>query len=184
MDVQIKTPSAIGRTLSKALRSDIRKDIVSRYINACLRESCELIVKEARHNHRYKDYTGRLTRSIAFMVNKREPLNSRTADIFINTDGRQNDNHADVAEYGRYQLEGTGIYGKEHRWITPYNARLLHWYSRNRYARGTREWFASKVRGVKPDNFISKAYKSKWRYIIKSVWEAKLKEWRSLNGII
>lgn len=194
MKVQSNSSSSINQILSKALKSDIHKSIVSRYVNTCLRESCELLVNYARHNHKYRDDTGKLSNAISFFVNKREPIEGRSADIFINTDGsKPTDNNSSIAPYGNYQLYGTGIYGPNHRMIRPVNGSLLHWRTKNmkffhpkmrihgRYL-SEDEWVKEEVKGIKPDNFLYKAYRAKWNYIVRSIWIKKAKEWRSFNG--
>lgn len=53
--------------------------------------------------------------------------------------------------YGRYHIEGTGIYGPKKRPIVPVRAKVL------RFVIGDRVIFAKSVRGIKPNRFDQRA---------------------------
>lgn len=68
------------------------------YINRCLNSSCELVQLSARKNHKFKSESGRLERAIMFKIAK----DAKEGTIYIDDE---------IANYGKYVHEPTGIYG-------------------------------------------------------------------------
>ena len=85
---------------TSGLKSDISvaQESVDKYIKTCLRDSCIMVSKSAKKDHKFKNRTGNLERAIKYMVvNKLE-----TGIVYVDLN---------QVPYGTYVNENTGLFG-------------------------------------------------------------------------
>lgn len=142
-------------------KSDIR-DYPQEFRKA-MQEACRFVRDSARRNrnHFYNDYTGRLTRSIRFKTEK-TPRGAVRGWVYQDVT---------KAPYGKYQIEGTGIYVGEGKInLNKYgNFKGYFWRRENRWMKNPI------VRGIKPDDFLQRALRDS-RYYIDRVFERAIEK--------
>ena len=92
--LEIKVTNYKLRDLPK--ESDIQREI--RY---AMQSACMKVLYTARQKHRYKDLTGKLTKSLNWKLDKNS--NGKIVRGIVYQDQQK-------AFYGKFQIEGTGIY--------------------------------------------------------------------------
>ena len=117
---------------------------IRKRLRSTLREACRIVRDYAREHHWYSDRSGRLTRSIRYRT--RETSKDLVGTVY------QNRNEA---FYGKFQTEGTGIYGEYHRPINLNKNGRFHGY----YWARRKRWVGNPiVRGIRKRNIIGNAY--------------------------
>ena len=138
LKASIEAPKGL---LSNDLLSDRE---VRKRLRKTLQKACEIVRDHARQHHWYSDRSGSLSRSFKY----------RTKDT---NDGIVGTVYQDErsAYYGKFQIEGTGIYGKNKKQIdlNKYgNFRGYYWIRRRRWVRNPL------VRGIRPRDILGNAY--------------------------
>ena len=116
-------------------------------IRSRLNDACKAVAQHAKSNHWYNDITGNLSRAIKWKVDRQG--NRYVGTVYL--DERK-------AFYGKFQIEGTGIYGKYGEVINlNKNGKFYRYYWHRQY----RYSYHPLVRGIKGEDFLRKAYKAK-----------------------
>nr|DAR87668.1 MAG TPA: hypothetical protein [Caudoviricetes sp.] len=127
------------------LSSDLLSDReVRKRLRKTLQKACEIVRDHARQHHWYSDRSGSLSRSFKY----------RTRDTNDGIVGTVYQDERSVF-YGKFQIEGTGIYGKKKQQIdlNKYgNFRGYYWIRRRRWVRNPL------VRGIRPRDILGNAY--------------------------
>ena len=138
LKASIEAPKGL---LSNDLLSDRE---VRKRLRKTLQKACEIVIDYARQHHWYSDRSGSLTRSFKYRTRD-------TNDGIIGTVYQDEGS----AFYGKFQIEGTGIYGKKKQQINlnKYgNFRGYYWIRRRRWVK------SPLVRGIRPRNILGNAY--------------------------
>lgn len=168
-----------GEKRSLVRNNNLTKELIDKYVQQCLHDSCVLIRRYARTHHEYKDRPDRqknegykgLTRAIKFhILDKAKRANQRageryTGEVYIDEKD---------APYAKYQVEGTKAHGP----VVAPMMKFLDYRVKSfngRYPLVCTKW----VRGIEKDDFLNNAYRVN-RAEVKKIFAEGLR--RLLNG--
>ena len=125
---------------------DTAQKNVNKEIDRALRSSAMIMLTWINRNHWYKNWSGKLTRSFRWRKNKDGGI--QTAVVYQD---------ASIAPYGKFHIEGTGIYGPSGGLINLNKNNKFKGY----YWRREGRWVGNPiVKGIKPENLIERAYEA------------------------
>lgn len=138
--------------LSDKLLSD---EEIGRYIKAALRSSCELVRDYAKTHHRYRDVSGELTNGIKYSVSR--GTRSKNMEKWYGKVGYIK--KGERPEYAKWQLYGTGMFGKFKRPIEPkYGKKYLHFENEGKNSKYADSWFKLRQsEGIKGQDYLRNA---------------------------
>lgn len=144
--------SSVKLNISQLLKDiNLSQDALDTVTEKCLRRSCEKIVAMAKTDHpSWENKTESLERAIMYQVHKKR----HSAYVFIRKSKLAKSSDDKLVPYHEYLRFGTGLYGKHHSYIYPRKAKALVWHE------GKRKIFAKKTRGIKGDDWLTRARES------------------------
>ena len=139
--LEIKVTNYKLRDLPK--ESDIQREI--RY---AMQSACMKVLYTARQKHRYKDLTGKLTKSFNWKLDKNS--NGKIVRGIVYQDQQK-------AFYGKFQIEGTGIYIGEGRMNLNKRGKFKGYWWRRKQFFNRNPW----INGIEGEDILGNAYKER-----------------------
>ena len=139
--LEIKVTNYKLRDLPK--ESDIQREI--RY---AMQSACMKVLYTARRKHRYEDLTGKLTKSFNWKLEKNG--SGKIVRGVVYQDPQK-------AFYGRFQIEGTGIYIGRGKINLNKRGKFVGYWWRRKNIFMTNPW----IRGIQGEDILGNAYKDR-----------------------